>query len=154
MTVSSQRFEPRYGLLWWVVFDHAGRVIDRETFDRWEAAGMRPELLAKLEPLVGRVYPDDEFNERLRWALAPMGVEELDLELRRTGTPGERFIPGGPPDAAWALGENGQKLYVSSRERLVVVRLIDPSHWHGSQDDFFDFLRLVRALVKKGVAPK
>lgn len=118
------------------------RTLDQAGLERLREAGVKAEVLAALQPLVGRAVEDRDFAT----VLIDAGGPELFLELRDK----ELLPPLEVSDAvvgASAVGSGGIHLTVFPSEGLVAVRT---TRTDGSGDmtyEFPDFPNRVRALV-------
>mgnify|MGYP001588656830 FL=1 len=152
---TAQSFEADYGLLWRINDREGERVVGvtPALVERWVKAGVRPEIIELLRPLIGRPMKNlDELGESLWTAYRdyPAYWEELNSKWRR-GLPFREIIQLGPVDGFYAVGYLGQYLVVDPKRRLVGVRMreANDNDWHDrpSVDVFWDFPQLVPRLV-------
>ena len=132
----SQRFDPRYGLLWWIETDGFASAIDSALVQRWRDAGLPRDLVDPLAMLAGRRFVGGEWRAVLDSTLgaAPgsgQGMQRLAEAARQRAVP-MRTVLAGPARGYSANGSLGQWLVVYPEERLVIVRQIrrKPGHTH------------------------
>lgn len=149
----SQQLEPRYGLLWWIEPAWSASTIDSSLVATWRAAGVDPELVGKLAPLVGRRFVGTQWRATVDSALgaAPQsaaGLQRLAAATRARGVPMRRVLTG-PSRGFYANGSLGQWLFVAPAERLVIVRQIARRADHRGTDTFEGLPALALRLLAK-----
>jgi CubicO group peptidase (beta-lactamase class C family) len=151
---------PEVGLLWWRRVGWVRFRVDDASFEMLERARLKPDLLAKLRPLHGRDFADED---ALYAALAAAwGADWRDtwatelIQPHGIG-PWRPFHPEkGPVEAYEANGWRGQYIVIVPKASLVAVRQIESRDEHRETDDYADFTRhvlsLASALQTAGVA--
>lgn len=118
-TQPSTSLMSKYGLLWWLL---AGRcLVDDASLAAMRAGNVDPELIAKLEPLKGKVVRSDaESRELLMGALGETGLQRFRNEVMGRG-----FLPAPSTELTGyeAQGYLGQYLVVYPEKKLVAVRM-------------------------------
>ncbi|HEX8657767.1 MAG TPA: serine hydrolase [Hymenobacter sp.] len=145
---ASQEVYPAYGLLWWLIPASTTYLIDQEQIGRLEAAGVKPEFVAKVRGLQGN-YPDQaaytlalekSFGKKYQRVLVEH-IGHLDFALSKK--------KHGPIIGYSGRGDLGQYLVVYPSQGLVAVRMVRGSDAYSeATDGFDDFERQVAQLVK------
>jgi len=143
-----------YGLLWWR--RSTSVVLDVAYLERLAAAGVRADLLDRLQPLRGRRYATlgalrDDLRAAYGGDLKPLGDSAKERQMSL-----EPLIGTGPVEAYTAEGYLGQFIVVVPSARLVAVRQIAERDVPGGQpwpynDD--DFTRRTIELARALLAP-
>lgn len=151
----SQDLNPGNGLLWWLVGGKLdpGPIIDREGLAKLKKARADPALIEKLSKLEGRIPKTQrEAVEILRGSLGPNGLDRWMSEVVARGI-APKFHRLSPPTGFMANGYLGQFLWVSPKDRLVVVCM----HRQWAEDvikeyqlrkEFPEFQALVSSLMR------
>jgi CubicO group peptidase (beta-lactamase class C family) len=151
----SQDLNPRSGLLWWLVGGELepGPIIDKEGLAKLKKVRADPALIEKLSKLEGRVPKSQrDAVEILRRTLGPDGLDRWMREVAVHGVaPKLRRL--GPPTGFMANGYLGQYLWVSPKDRLVVVcmhrqRAEDVINETPSRKEFPELEALVSGLMR------
>lgn len=149
---TAQPFDPSCGLLWWINDRPEERSVGFTPglVERWIKAGVRPEILEPLRPLIGRPMRNiDELREALQAAYRGRYLElkELNDHWMR-GLQFCEIVKLGPVDGFYAWGYLGQFLVVDPKLHLVAVRMRSAREDEsGNRDNFPDFPQLVPRLV-------
>lgn len=149
---TAQSFDPSCGLLWWINDRQEERSVGftPALVERWIKAGVRPEILEPLRPLIGRPMKNpDELRAELQAAYRGryLDFKELNDHWMR-GLQFYEIVQLGPVDGFYAWGYLGQFLVVDPKLRLVGVRMRSAREDESAnRDDFPDFPQLVPRLV-------
>jgi len=145
---ASQEAFPSYGLLWWLIPASTNYLIDQEQIDKLEAAGVKPEFVAKVRGLQGN-YPDQAtYYAALEKSF---GKEYQRVLVEHIGQLGFALSKKtyGPIIGYSGRGDLGQYLVVYPSQGLVAVRMVRGSETYSqATDGFDDFERRVAQLVK------
>jgi CubicO group peptidase (beta-lactamase class C family) len=142
----SQPFSPRVGLLWWRLPEWSRVEIDSALVGEWEAAGVDPSFIERVQPLVGRAFEPAAFTAALNSLFGEGAGREAWREATfARGVVGQR-IHSGPLRAFSANGYLGQHLVVLPSERLVVVRQKRASPDHTDAHDLTELPELLVSL--------
>lgn len=134
-----------HGHLWWIEREFRA-VLDNEAVAQWRASGVDADVIARLLPLVDRVFTD--YKAYLDAIDKAIGLERW-MELRRQGIAGSKPLPS-PTLGFSARGYLGQYLVVIPSSRIVAVRLretMDEAKANNQDLGFVEFADMVRALV-------
>jgi CubicO group peptidase (beta-lactamase class C family) len=149
-TRAGQSWNPKCGLLWWVLPAWTRFTVDDGLLDEWKRAGDSASFLKKAATLKGKTYSREEFGVALQRAfVGTVGQTEWQENTWKKGLPDTRLVVG-PQVGYYADGYLGQYLVVLPEDRIVAVRLMaspenDPSAAE-QRDTFSDFPAAVMAL--------
>lgn len=134
------------GLLWWGTPAWERWHVSEAMVEEWIAAGLDPDSVARLRPLVGisLTKQADLFAAMSRLQIAEAELSRILTELASRGLRLLKFVDAGPMVAYSAVGYLGQYLTVIPEARLVAVRQIREDQVSG--DEMNDFISLVLAL--------
>jgi CubicO group peptidase (beta-lactamase class C family) len=138
----------RCGLLWWLVPERQTISITEPLVAQWKAAGVEPEFLERVRPLVGQEFERAAFGGAHRKAFPT--PEDQELWARNTwkrGLPDVDMLAHGPIVAYRAEGYLGQHLVILPSARVVAVRQKRADGDASKIDAMADFPELVRALA-------
>ncbi len=156
---ASQTFNPTCGLLWWLDTHARSVALTPRLLETWKRAGVRPELIDLLRPLVGRTMSVRDYYDAVRDAFRGRPAEWKEVEdiLQRNRLQGHEIVEFGPVEGFLARGFLGQFLVIDPARRLVGVRMRNsrPSDYPTESnpkpeyvDGFDDFPDFVHALTK------
>jgi CubicO group peptidase (beta-lactamase class C family) len=118
-TQPSTTMMTKYGFLWWLLVGEP--LVDDASLAAMRAGNVDPELIAKLEPLKGKVVRGEaEAGQALIGALGEAGLQRYRNEVMRRG-----FVPAPSTESPGyeAQGYLGQYLVVYPEKKLVAVRM-------------------------------
>jgi CubicO group peptidase (beta-lactamase class C family) len=140
-----------YGQLWWLIKDVA-ITIDDGVIEAWRTGGVPEKFVAALLPLKGQVLRGEFFDVIGRALRDQGGIETWHDNTWRKGLPDGRMVES---SVAGFRGDGwqGQALIVLKDERLVVVRMREPSEGNTPEENkkygFNGLVKMVRALARR-----
>lgn len=147
-TQPSQKLNPAYGLLWWVVTQKTTYVIDDEQLEKISKLNLPTDFLEKLQQAKGEYHSRLEFMAMFERVFG----ENWKAILREQMTKHQIQISKkfrGTPDGFAANGYLGQYLVVYPEKKLVGVRMIvDSDAYDNATDEFSDFQDMLYQLLK------
>ena len=152
-TVPAQAFEPRCGLLWWMLPGSSNLLMDDEFLRELAKDGMTEASLKRVEALKGKPTPMSVFWPTVTSIMRedPGMKGKLDDFMKRVRSvmiPGLKIVHG-PAIGFSAEGYLGQIVHVIPAKKIVAVRLRRrPPDYRddNSLDNFGDFSKLVLDL--------
>ncbi|NVJ15727.1 serine hydrolase [Myxococcus sp. AM010] len=120
----SQAHNPTAGLLWWLVYDKAFRVLGQDMVDEARRNGMPEAPLSRLRDVVDQPIPSGDFVRVLSERLG--GMKGVMAFMEKSARVPLRTQVEGAPQGYSARGSFGQVLLVVPAQDLVVVRMAVP----------------------------
>jgi CubicO group peptidase (beta-lactamase class C family) len=134
----SSTFEPLYGLLWWRDAKVTSVGLTTDMLAQWKTAGLAADTTTKLEPIVGRTYPDESaLYDALYGALTAAEWAALNTLLNTANhLPYVRNLGIGAVEGYNAAGWLGQFLVLVPEKKLVAVRMrrARPADYDGGRE--------------------
>lgn len=131
-----QELEPTSGLLWWLLYDRVGYVIDEDRINKLAAAGVSADFIGKVRVIEGRYESRGDYEGALQRAFGERWREEISSALAPLSLSLARKEVG-KIIGYYAEGYLGQYLIVLPKERLVVVRMINWYDGYNAETDGF-----------------
>ncbi len=147
-TEPGQAMDKSCGLLWWLIPDWTKVTIDDATIQKWQSTRVLPDLVARLATLRGGSWTSDEYQTIVKDTLGESDYPKWKQARASKQIPPANTIQG-PAVGYSANGYLGQSLVVFPADQLVAVRQIEATSNKGAEDDFPDFVSLVKALPKR-----
>jgi CubicO group peptidase (beta-lactamase class C family) len=151
-TEPAQPYNPISTLLWWLVRDPRGSMIDDAMISDLKDFGLTEASVKQLEALKGIERDGESLWASVRTVLrgdprVRGKLLEMNDRMKKTGRPRLRPVPG-PVEGFHAEGYRGQYLVVIPKHRIVAIRQRrSPEDYRVQVDEFGDFSRMVRDLV-------
>ena len=120
----SQAHTPTAGLLWWLVYDKAFRVLGQDMVNEARRNGMPEASLSRLRDVVDKPIPSGDFMQVLSERLG--GMKGVMAFMEKSARIPLRTHVEGAPRGYSARGSFGQLLLVVPAQDLVVVRMAVP----------------------------
>ncbi len=135
-------------LLWWPLYSSLQLSFDEALFESWRAAGVAPDFIEGLQPLLGQTLSLEEMREQVAALLGPDWREQVNQQLVPAAQRLGHTILG-PVIGIEARGYLGQYLTILRDARIVAVRQIRYAKHRQNDgiDNFSDFTVRVRALM-------
>jgi len=141
-----QKFDSRFGLLWWRMPSFEKRIIDDDVWETWEAAQIGTSFLKKMNPLRNKLYENKyDFFEELKQVLGNDWGNVLQQNLGDDLMSSKR-IYSNEIVAYYADGYRGNYLVILPERNIVAVRCADHNGFDYQTDFFNDFVDLVSQL--------
>jgi len=138
---AGQPYDAHHGLLWWLQPTRDVMTWDESAMQRLRDAGVREQIVQKLEPLRGRTLSVGDLRRELKAYLKPF---ELDQVVRGGERLFEKSIRAELPYVGYsARGYLGQYLVIFPSEQTVAVRMREGK----DGTSFEDFFTRVQALT-------
>ncbi len=141
-----QKFDPRFGLLWWRKPVFEKRIIDDSIWKTWKNANVNTSFLKKMKPLKNKLYETkyDYFND-LQQLFGDQWSKTLNENLGRDLLSSKR-IYSNDIVAYYADGFRGNYLVIIPEKNVVAVRCADHEGFNYQTDFFRDFVELIIQL--------
>ncbi|QTD38084.1 serine hydrolase [Polaribacter batillariae] len=143
---AGQKFDPRFGLLWWRKPAFEKRIIDDEIWKTWKDANIDKAFLKKMKPLKNKLYENknDLFSD-LKIIFGDDWSNTLNDNLGKDLKSSKR-IYSNEIVAYYADGYRGNYLVIIPQKNIVAVRCADHEGFNYQTDFFRDFVELIMQL--------
>ncbi len=141
-----QKFDPRFGLLWWRKPAFEKRIIDDSIWKSWKFANVNKSFLKKMKPLKNKLYENkNDFFKDLKGVFGDQWSKTLNESLGRDLLSSKR-IYSNDIVAYYADGYRGNYLVIIPEKNIVAVRCADHEGFDYQTDFFRGFVDLVIQL--------
>ncbi|MEP3210041.1 MAG: serine hydrolase [Maribacter sp.] len=142
----AQKFDIRFGLLWWRKPISEKRIIDKEIWASWKKAKVDSNFMSKLRPIKNTLFDSNQlFYEALNNALGESWITLMNEKLSGTLAWSKKvFSP--QIVAYYGDGYRGNYLVIVPENNLVAIRCADHVNFDTATDGFGDFVELVVKL--------
>ncbi|MEO1032207.1 MAG: serine hydrolase [Bacteroidota bacterium] len=141
-----QKFDPRFGLLWWRKPAFEKRIIDDDIWKTWKDANVSKAFLKKIKPLKNKLYETKyDYFKDLQQLFGEHWSETLNENLGRN-LMSIKSIYSNDIVAYYADGFRGNYLVIIPEKNIIAVRCADHEGFNYQTDFFSDFVNLVIQL--------
>ncbi|GAB5399540.1 MAG: hypothetical protein Aureis2KO_11250 [Aureisphaera sp.] len=141
-----QKFDPRFGLLWWRKPAFEKRIIDDIIWNTWKEAHVSKSFLKKIRPLKNKLYENKyDFFSDLELLFGDHWSKTLNENLDKDLMSSKR-IYSNKIVAYYADGFRGNYLIIIPEKNIIAVRCADHEGFNYQTDFFNDFIELVTQL--------
>lgn len=147
---SSQKQEPEYGMLWWIIPESKQYIINDSLIERFKSKGIDTTIIRKYITIKGSYNSYGDFLSKISQAFGDNWQVEFDKKIYPftnriyIKTISKKIL------GYEANGWIGQYLVIDPEKRLIAARMVKQKETYNAQTDaWFDFRDYVYKLVKE-----